>query len=326
MKIPPITRPVLCLGDACPDILLPYGDTRRVLAAVERGEAVDGPQRGAELSPGGSIANTASGLGRLGCPCLFAGRAGRDFYGLYLREAFLRDGVDVSRFHLDPEISTMMVLIVDGEDGERVPYAMPREKGSQNQIRPEDLPDSLLSEIGWVHTSGIMLREDPAASSIADFVERCAGAGVPVSLDVNLRIEAMGQGEDKLRRVADRAAVLFGSGPDELMPLTGKGSPREAALSLVRPGRAVVCRLGAGGSTVYWEGGESHCPAFPVEVVDTVGAGDAFNSGFLAALAAGEDLAEANRWGSGAAALNLTGKGARNCPRREILEKFLRTN
>jgi len=87
--------------------------------------------------------------------------------------------------------------------------------------------------------------------------------------------------------------------------------------------RIVIARTGERGAVVFGPEGRFESPAFRVPVVDTTGSGDAFDGGFLAALAEGRDLATAARWGNAAAALNVSGSGARNVPGRAALVAFL---
>ena len=251
-------KPVLCLGDVCPDILLPYGEAKAVMEAAARGEAVDAPQRGASIQPGGSVGNTAAGMARLGTPVLFAGTAGDDSLGRMLRDDLAREGVDVSLLRLDPQIATIMILVVVEADGGRVPFALPPSGASHLQLVPEQLPGDLPRRISWAHTTGMNLTEEPAAAATLDFLAACKAAGVPVSLDINSRIESMGNPRflENLRRAADCCTVLLGSGPDELMPLAGADSPeaggglphgRRGRHRLRRRGQLAPGRLSGGG-------------------------------------------------------------------------------
>ncbi len=305
---------ILCVGDACADVVIPYG-------SAKRGEAAE-----PHFSPGGTVANTASGLGRLGAECAFLGKAGDDYFGRQMRAALAQDGVDVSRFYLDGSLSSVLILAVLDEQNDRFPFLMPRRQPSHLELYPGDLPDELLDSFDLVHTSGLMLFENPAAESVCGFLERCRVRGVEVSLDVNLRVETARGDFSFLRRAADCASYLLGSGPDELAPLAGLADPDAAARSLVRGSRAVVCRLGAQGARVYTAAGVSSCGAFPVQVADTLGAGDCYNSGFLFALASGANLAAANVCGCAAAAVCLTRPGARGGPTRAELFDFLSRN
>jgi len=108
--------------------------------------------------------------------------------------------------------------------------------------------------------------------------------------------------------------------------VTGESSPQAAARALVAPDRVVVCRAGSAGADVYLpDGSSSHCDAFQVPVVDTLGAGDAYNAGFITAAVEGLPLAEANRRGNAIAAWKIMHNGARNFPNRDQLEVFNRT-
>ncbi len=109
------------------------------------------------------------------------------------------------------------------------------------------------------------------------------------------------------------------------MPVTGESSPQAAAQALVSPDRAVVCRNGSAGADVYLpDGSVSHCDAFDVPVVDTLGAGDAYNAGFITAAVEGLSLAEANRRGNAVAAWKIMHAGARNFPNRAEMDRFIR--
>jgi sugar/nucleoside kinase (ribokinase family) len=109
--------------------------------------------------------------------------------------------------------------------------------------------------------------------------------------------------------------VILGGAVEEIIPLAGGGSVEDAARALSAGQRTVVARLGAQGALAVTPEGEIiHAPAFPTQVVDTVGAGDAFDGGFIAARLAGLDIEEALRWGNAVAALKIGRHGARGLP------------
>ena len=133
-----------------------------------------------------------------------------------------------------------------------------------------------------------------------------------------MRVESLGKDTRLLRRAIDCADYLLGSEREELLPL----AQTETAASLATERRTVIARQGAEGASVCTPRGVSHCPALPTEVVDTVGAGDCYNSGFLFALDRGYSLEDANRCGCAAASLSLKRRGARSCPDAETLLKY----
>jgi len=304
-------KKILCLGDACADIVIPYGAAKSGILAFP------------EFSCGGTAANTASGLGRLGADCTFLGKAGDDFFGRAMKNALQCDGVNTDYFVLDQNLSSVLILVVIDEKNERFPFLMPRENPSYLQLFDEDMPDRILEQVSFVHSTGLMLFEEPAAGAVCRFLEKCAAHGIKVSLDINLRIETLKQNRDHLLQALDAVDYLFGSGMDEFVPLTGIHDPLAAARSLVTEKRTVICRMGERGSVAMDWNGEFQCEAFKVKVADTLGAGDAFNSGFLWALAKGESFQFANRAGCAAAAINISKPGARNCPGEQELLSFL---
>ena len=304
-------KPVFCLGDICMDLVLPLGAVKR----AEHGEPIARAETDAVFRHGGSVANTAAGLLRLGIPVQFCGTVGRDAYGDALKSELASLGADVSTLRSDPESPTLLIAIVVDENGERTALATHRTCASQHQLVPEQIPADLEHQISWLHTSGVMLREEPAASIVLDAMRRCRAAGVPVSLDIMARIESLKDPVfmQKLTKAAAMSTVLLGSVRDEI-PLLANGTSPESIRALTAGGRIVAARDGANGSTVYTETETLHCPAFPVPVVDTIGAGDAYNAGFIAAMLRGESLAAANRAGCAMGSYCVTQKGGRIAP------------
>jgi len=321
------SKPVLSIGDACPDIILPYGDTLSVMAALARGVSVSAEQKSAQIAAGGSVANTAHGIAVLGGRSWFAGKVGNDYFGRFLKDAFDHAGVDTHLLILDENIATSMVIAVVGQDKNRVTYAVPRTHASQHLLAPSDLPEGLVDQVGWLHTSGILLRENPAADTILGLMEQCAQKAIPVSLDLNIRIEAIGDPDclARLQHGIQLSTILFGSGSDELMPVTGAASPQAAARALAGSQRVVVCRSGSAGAELYLPDGRIlHSCAYDVPVVDTLGAGDAYNAGFITAAAEGLSLEDANQRGNAVAGYKIMHAGARNFPNPQQLEQFFR--
>lgn len=319
-------KPILSIGDVCPDIILPYGETRHMLNVHAQGDTSHCAHQNAQIFAGGSVANTAHGIAVLGGNSWFAGKVGSDYFGRFLQAEFEKAGVDTRYLIIDAEIPTSMVIVIIDEHRDRFNFAIPQHGASQHLLKKSDLPETLLNEIGWLHTSGILLRENPAAETILGFMAGCQQRGIPVSFDLNYRIEAVGSHEyvDRIRKGIHLSSVLLGSGEEEMMPITGEPTPEAAAKALVGPDRLVICRGGPRGADLYLPDGRMlHGEAFTVPVVDTLGAGDAYNAGFIAAVTRGLPLAEANRWGNAVAGFKIMHAGARNFPSLSQLEEFI---
>lgn len=305
---------VLCIGDICADIVIPYG--------LAKNEGIADVQ----FKGGGTVANCADGLGKLNANVSFLGTAGTDYYGKNLKKQLEDDNVDTKYLKLTDDYPTSQVLCIIDENNDRFNFLVPKENAAQNQILDTDLNDCLLDEYDYIHTSGMILFENPAASAISNFLEKAQKKGIKVSLDINLRIETFKLNPQYLLKAIENTNFLFGSLEDEIMPLTGKTNAEEAIKSLVNENRVVVARQGEKGATVYTNDASYHSDCFKVDVIDTIGAGDNYDAGFIYGLLNGKDLNTCNKYGCATAAINLTKKGARNCPTEKELLDFIAKN
>jgi sugar/nucleoside kinase (ribokinase family) len=314
--------PVLCYGDICADLLIPYGH-----ALAAKTAAVDPDALTVRFSHGGSVANTAVTLARLGAPVLFLGTAGQDAFGRTLKTGLEQEGVDASLLTLKEDTMTTMVLLVLDEQGERVPFAYPRIGASQHAITADQIPSDILSRISCMHSSGMTLREEPAAGNQLALMRRCHAAGIPVALDVNARVESL---QDhtfarNMQEALEHCDILFGSAEDELCPLAGETDPLLAAERLLEKVPMVIARRGEKGAAVYTRQGAFSCPAFSVPIRDRVGAGDVYDGAFLAALLEGHTPQEANRRACAAGAWCVSHFGGRSGPTSKELRSVLDT-
>jgi ribokinase len=276
-----------------------------VVVAVPRlpgpGETVVGGDR-REL-PGGKGANQAVAAARLGSAVAFVGRVGADVAGRRLRADLLAEGVDVTHLREDADAPSGMALIGVEEGGENAIVVSP---GANGRVGPADVEAAR----GLLAGAGVVLLQHeipPAAVAAAT-----AAAGGRVVLN-----------PAPARELAGPADVLVPN-RGELARLAGPGAPAEAAARLGLP--AVVVTLGADGALVVADGARAEPVAAPeVRVVDTTGAGDAFCGALADALDRGAELVEAARRAVVAAALSVTGEGARGgLPSRAEVERTLR--
>lgn len=279
-----------------------------------------------QLHGGGTGGNSAAALARLGVPVGFIGAVGDDAYGRWSADDLLKEGVDTRYLQFVDQAFTSIVLAVIRPDGERELFVWPDSGGAHTRLSPEMISPKMFISADWLHTTGLCLGEEPVRSAMLKAMQLAKKAGVGVSLDLNLRLESWGLNETR-RKVFDQAIslsdVVFGSGSDEILPYTGLDSIQEGAEMLSAGGRTVIARLGPEGALTITPDEVFYCPAFEVDVVDTLGAGDAFNGGFICAQLEGHNLRDSVRWGNGAAALKIGQKGARGLPARKELIRFL---
>jgi len=274
---------------------------------------------------GGSAANTAAALARLQVPCRFVGTVGDDDYGRFARQSLERVGVDVAGVLSVTGTPTVMVIVVVTSDGERLIYVWPPTGGAHAELTMAHAV-AAVANAKWLHVSGVCLRVGPARAAVLAAMDQARARAIPVSLDLNLRLENWGW-DNNFREVAtaavQKADVVFGAAEDEIIPMAQRTDPEAAASALAGEDRVVIARLGAEGSFAYSDEGLVTSPSFAVDVVDTVGAGDAFNAGFIASRMAGGGLAEAMRWGNATAALSICQRGARSTPERGEVQSLV---
>ena len=332
--VAPAPRRVLVVGDA--NVAL----TLHVPARLPGGRR---EVREPVLATGGTAANTARALGALGVPVAFAGAVGDDAFGRRVAADLAASGVDTGALVVTREADTCQVIAMLEPDGERSLVVWPPDGGALRWLRPEDVPAVLVAGAAWLHTTGMCLRDAPVRDAVLAAMAAARAAGVPVSIDLNLRVELWGLDGER-RAVVERAIaladVVLGSGPEELVPLAaamasldedgaaGAGADdlvERAARRLSDGARTVVARLGGSGVLACASDGSLvRSPAFAVEVVNIVGAGDAFNAGFIAAMVEGRGLEAALRLGNAVAARKVARQvDAPDLPTRTEVEGLL---
>jgi len=250
---------------------------------------------------GSASAICAMGLARLGTSVAFLSVAGTDPLGDYCVEALQRAGVDVSRVRRDPGLKTgITVSIASPRDRALVSFL-----GSVGAVRSEDVTDADLSAFDHVHASSYFLQER-LRPGCAGMFARAQARGLSTSLDPGFD-PGETWGGDLVETLA--AVDVFLPNEIELFGMTTQRDP-EAALRQLENGRTrVVAKLGAEGCLTLDRGNAVRVPAFPVDTVDTTGAGDSFDAGFLHAWLSGRPLIECLRWGAACGSLSTRGLG-----------------
>src|SRR5437588_1787552 len=252
----------------------------------------------------GAESNVAIGLARLGFAVRWVGRLGADPAGDAVRRALRADGVDTRWAVRDPDAPTGL-LLRDSHPARPIDVQYYRTGSAGSRLRPEDVGADLLPGAGAVHLTGITaMLSDTAHAAVLRLLDLAGELAVPVSFDPNIRYKLGGASEwaERVGPLLRRADLLF-AGADELSVLTGVPAG-DAAAALHEGGVGTVVVKHADKSATALTGGRTwRQPAFTVPVVDPVGAGDAFATGYLSAWLRGADPGEALPRGAAAAAL-----------------------
>jgi ribokinase len=268
--------------------------------------------------PGGKGANQAVAAARLGARVRMFGRVGRDAFGGDLLAALASEGVQTDGVLTDSDHPTGLAMIhVDGEGENTIVVIsganMALDKSDVNRCASAlDSAEVLLLQLEVPLEANLAIAREARRRGVIVILDPAPSRQLPAELFPLLDVITPNEGE---------VEPLLG------FPVRDGGDAARAAAQLRSLGCAsAVVKLGSRGSYLDSRDRRGLIPPFPVEVVDSVAAGDAFNGGLAAALAEGKELPEALSWASAAGALAVTREGAiPSLPRRDELERMLRS-
>jgi fructokinase len=235
--------------------------------------------------PAGSPFNVAVGLRRLGAPAALMTGLSTDPFGCKLIAAMEAEGVE---WRLAPRTDrpTILAFVLVKPDG-APEYAFYGENGADLDVRAGAIPWPLPASIRGVHVGGFPMAVEPSKGSYAALI-RQAGGSLFVSLDPNVRPSLMGDlaaFRAHFEGLCAHAALVKGSSEDVGFLYPGESMASVAARWRACGAGMVVVTDGPRGALALNAGGACHAPAWPVSMVDTVGAGDSFMSALLAEVA-----------------------------------------
>lgn len=246
---------------------------------------------------GGSGANTAAWLGRLGVETHFAGRVGDDAFGGFLNGELLRSGV-TPHLARDRDLRTGKVFVLVDAAGERT---MITDRGASEALRPEDLPTQIFEPGTHLHLSGYTFSGGTRREAAFEALRLAHEASMTVSVDPSSVPLLSDIGPDRFLKWTAGADLCLPN-LDEGALLAGTREPETILATLREHYHGVVLKLGARGAAYAGEDADTlSLPAAATRVMDTTGAGDALCAGFLSAWMAGSPPAEALQCGVGTA-------------------------
>lgn len=323
---------VICLGRAAVDL---YGQ--------QVGGRLEDMQTFAKYL-GGSSGNLAAGLARLGAKSAMLTRVGDDHMGRFVREQLEREGVDTTGVLTDPERLTALVILGIGS-AEDIPHIFYRERCADMGLVDADVDENYIATSRALAITGTHLSTESTCAAVRKAIDLARRHGTHVVLDIDYRpvLWGLGSGGDGASRYAEseHATAVLQSfvadcdlliGTEEEIAIAGGTTDLLQAVQTLRAKSAatIVLKRGADGCTVFAEERVSSLDdgiqvgGFNVEVFNTVGAGDAFLSGFLSAWLDDLPWLECGRRGNACGALVVARHGCTPAmPGRVELEYFL---
>jgi hypothetical protein len=268
------------------------------------------------IMPGGGAANMPSAVARMGLLASSFAKVGNDFNGEFIPRELAKLGVETAGIRISPGETTPFTFVAVHSDGDRTFIHTPGANLTFN-LSDLDLEQVLATDLLLYHDLYVLPELDgkPAATLLAEAQRR----GVLTFLD-----EDFGYGP-KLEPLAamlphcDYVIPSF----DDLLAIFPGASPEEMADRLLTLGaRNAVLKMGRDGCLVARDSDRIRVPALSAHVVDTTGAGDCWDAGFIAALASGEDILTAARIGNACSAFCIEAVGgSTGVPRYEAVRQ-----
>jgi fructokinase len=221
---------------------------------------------------GGSTWNVARAMARLNVASAFAGAVSRDVFGEQLRQASEDAGLDL-RFLQQVDKSPLLAIVHRLDPPS---YFFVGDDSADLHFDAAALPDGWRGACRWAHFGGISLAREPLAGKLVALAEALKAGGVRISYDPNFRANMDERYDATLRRMTALADVVKVSDEDLLGLL--RSHDADSAFTTLRswnPGASYLYTRGAAGASLHTPDGEWSLPAPRIEVVDTVGAGDA---------------------------------------------------
>jgi ribokinase len=252
---------------------------------------------------GGSAANTVIGLARLGCHTGFIGKTGDDAEGQTLLQNFVDEEVDTNGIVVAKHGRSGKVMGFVDQQGQRALYIDP---GVNDTIETHEVNENYASNTRFLHLTSFV--GNTSFQTQKNLIEKLHRK-VQVSLDPGALYAKLGP--KKLKTLIDKTFLIMPNSR-ELELLTSSKDYKTGARSLIEEGvKVLAVKLGSKGCYVT-DGKESHkVEPFKVKVVDTTGAGDAFDAGFLYGLLSGRSLRECGSIGNFVASRCIMEMGAR---------------
>jgi ribokinase len=267
-------------------------------------------------APGGKGANQAVACARLGVPTQIVGRVGGDVFGSALLENLESNGVETTYVTQDMGVASGVALIEVDDSGENNIIVVP---GANGKVGTTDL--NRLSQ-ALEHANILLLQLEVPLKTVVEAARLANERGVLVILDpapAQVIPEYLYPWVDILTPNQTEAATLVG-----FQVMDHKSIEHAARVLLDRGTRRVIIKMGGQGAYTA-DAREAHFyPAIPVQAVDTVAAGDAFNGALATALSQNKDMEEVMQWGLAGGALAVTKQGAQDAmPDRTALLEIL---
>lgn len=316
--MPSCFKKAIVVGDACLDVSFKLED---YLTNDEK-------EMPYSTSVGGTSAGTIVPLSKLGIETAFLGTLGDDFAGRFLLNGLEDLGIDTTLVKVKKELNTVNVFGLIDEKGERHLWGFPRVNTSTSDISITKEDKEKITTASWIHGSGMsLLYGGNILENLPKIFELAYKANIPTSFDLNTRVSDISllnpQAVEAIKKILPYTNYLFGSAKDELVSFYPCDDYKVSARSFVSDKRVVIARMAEEGTLVINNKEERIVNSYKIDVVNSTGAGDTFNAGFIASKLNGLDDFEACQYASACAAYKISRNDGQKTICKENIEKFM---
>ena len=258
----------LVMGDLCVDVFM------QVVAYPAEGG--DGTVQRMHQHAGGSAANTAVALARLGGAPILLTHTGKDTWAQQVLPVLKQTGVEVDHIVQEENAQTGLTFLVVSQDAERTMFTY---RGANRNLTPEEIKEELFEGLNGLHISSYACLTQPQSEAVLKAVEIAGQKEVTISLDVG--VEPASVAGDLIRQLLPSLSQII-LGEPEALAITKKSNLPDAINTLLESGVQLIgLKLGKAGCRLVSKDQDLRINGFSVEAIDSTGAGDAFCAGML---------------------------------------------
>ena len=285
---------VLVAGEINPDLILSGPNLTLQFGQVEN------LVEDAVITIGSSSCIFACGAARLGLKVAFIGVVGDDLFGQFMLRTLKRRGIDILNIIIDKTQKTgLSVNLNRGNDRAVLTYI-----GAINALKAEQISNELIKKTRHLHIASYFLQNN-LRLGVKELFSKAKKLGVSTSLDTNWDPARKWTGINEILDVVD---ILF-LNEAEVKALSGNEKVETAVNILEKKANIVAVKLGPDGAIVQKGAENVYMPAFQVEVLDTIGAGDSFDAGFVYGYLRNWSLEKSLKLAIACGSLSTTGHG-----------------
>ena len=282
---------------------------------------------------GGSPANIAVGLARLGKKCGFFARVSDDQLGTFVTDYFDNEGIDTSRIKRCQNGEKIGLTFTEIKSETESSIVMYRNEAADLKLDVADIDEGYINRAKAILISGTALAESPSREAALKAVALAKKNGVPIIFDIDYRAYNWKNADEiaiYYSSVAREADIILGSREEydltEKFIKAGMTDKETAAYWHSQNAKIVIIKHGKEGSTAYTNDGESYSiKPFPVKLLKSFGGGDGYASAFLYGIFEGWEIIDALEFGSASAAMLVASHAcSQDMPSVDAVKEFIK--